>query len=506
VNVGTFIRRAAAQHGSRTAVRCRDETLRYAEVCERATRLANALHGLGVPPDGRVGVVVPNCLQSMEIEFGCAIAGVARVSLNVRLTEAELARTLLAMDVHAVIYAGRFGEVAARVLDERPGVQALRIGIDPEDDGGGPGSDYEDALTRAADTPPSGAGDPALYCLFCTSGTTGAAKGVMLTHEAQLAVAGNLLLEFGNVKPADKILLPQPLSHGGGFFMLPWYLSGGECVIVDKFDPIGSFEVAERHDVDAIKLVPTMLIAMMAAGVTPTNSYRPRHMIYGASPIPRDTLTTAIETFGPVFAQLYGQAEAPMCITVLPKEDHVAENGSPILTSAGRPWRNVDVRVVDEDDADVQPGERGEVIVRGAHMMQGYFRDPEQTAQVLRDGYVRTRDMATVDERGYIYLLGRMDDMINSGGFNVPPLLVENVLNDHPAVVESAAVGVPDERWGERVKAFVVLRGDVEAQPDELIEFCRPRLGMQRPRDIEILPELPKNAYGKVIKSALRSR
>jgi long-chain acyl-CoA synthetase len=277
-------------------------------------------------------------------------------------------------------------------------------------------------------------------------------------------------------------------------------------VVIDRFDPVGAFEIAERHDVDTLKLVPTMLISMMGAGVAPTDSYRPRHIIYGASPIPRETLIEALGAFGPVFSQLYGQAEAPMCITVLPEEDHVVHNGSPILTSAGRPWRNVDVRVVDEAGNDVEPGDRGEVIVRGAHLMRGYWRDPEQTAKVLKEGYVHTRDTATVDERGYIYLLGRMDEMINSGGFNIPPLLVENVLNEHPAVVESAVVGVPDTKWGERVKAFVVLRNGRSTAPEDLIEYCRPRLGMQGPKEIDLITTLPKNAYGKVIKSELRSQ
>jgi acyl-CoA synthetase (AMP-forming)/AMP-acid ligase II len=504
VNVAAFVRRAAAQYGERPAVTFDDRTLRHAEVADRATRLANALLGLGVERGGRVGVVVPNCLQSMEIEFGCAVGGLVRVALNVRLPAADNVRTLAAMEVDGLIYAGRFDEVASQALEDNPGLKVLRLTIDEADATGGPGEDYVQALAAADARRPEGPDDDTLFSLFCTSGTTGAPKGVMLTHDAQLAVAASLLLEFGPVKPGDSVLLPQPLSHGGGFFMLPYYLSGGHCVVIDQFDPVGSFEIAERHDVDTLKLVPTMLIEMMRHGVAPSDDYRPRHIIYGASPIPRETLTQGLELFGPIFAQLYGQAEAPMCITVLPEEDHVTTNGSKILNSAGRAWRNVDVRVVDEDGRDVAPGDRGEVIVRGGHMMRGYWRNPELTATVLRDGYVHTRDMATVDERGFIYLLGRTDDMINSGGFNIPPLVVENVLNEHPAVVETAVVGVPDPKWGESVKAFVVLREGASVEPDELIDFCRPRLGMQRPRALEVLPQLPKNAYGKVTKSALK--
>ena len=194
-----------------------------------------------------------------------------------------------------------------------------------------------------------------------------------------------------------------------------------------------------------------------------------------------------------------------MCITVLPEADHVGDDPR-VLSSAGRPWRNVEVRVVHGDYRDVAPDETGEVIVRGEHMMSGYWGLPEETSKVLRDGYVWTRDRATVDERGYVYLLGRTDEMILSGGFNIAPRAVEEVIDAHPSVLESAVVGVPDPEWGQRVKAYVTLRAGADAGADELIEFCAPRLGFQKPRAIEIVDALPRNAYGKVVKSELLAR
>jgi long-chain acyl-CoA synthetase len=500
VNVGDAVRRAARLYPGRIAVRCGDRSLRAAEVSERATRLANALLGSGLAAGDRVAVLTPNCAENMEIEFGCALGGLVRVSLNVRLAEADLLAVMEAMGVRGLIYAGRFHRLAERFAADRRDPALLGLALDERDLAGGPGADYEPALSRASTEVPRAAVDErALYCLFSTSGTTGRPKGVMLTHRAQLAVATSLLLEYGPVRPGDSVLLPQPLSHGGGFFMLPYFLSGGCCVVAPTFGP-HVFELAERQDVGTLKLVPTMLIDLLRAGAAPSRTYAPRKIIYGGAPMPQQWLKEALRVFGPVFLQLYGQAEAPMCISVLPEEEHRDER---LLSSAGRPCRNVDVRVVDDADRDVEPGQPGEVIVRGDHMMDGYWGDEAQTARTLRGGYVRTRDTATVDEQGYLYLLGRSDEMINSGGFNIAPIVVERTLHEHPAIAEAAVVGVAHERWGEAVKAFVVLRPGARVKPEEIIEYCRPRLGMQRPQEVELVPSLPKNAYGKVVKSEL---
>jgi acyl-CoA synthetase (AMP-forming)/AMP-acid ligase II len=248
-----------------------------------------------------------------------------------------------------------------------------------------------------------------------------------------------------------------------------------------------------------------MLIRLLESGAGPRDAPSLRKVIYGASPMPSDRIREAVTRFGPIFTQLYGQAEAPMCITVLPEADHAGDDPR-LLSSAGRPWRNVEVRVVDGDYRDVAPEETGEVIVRGEHLMSGYWGLPEETAHVLRDGYVWTRDRATVDERGYVYLLGRTDEMIQSGGFNIAPRAVEEVIDAHPSVLESAVVGVPDPEWGQRVKAYVTLKAGADAGADELLEFCAPRLGFQKPRAIEIVDALPRNAYGKVVKSELLAR
>jgi acyl-CoA synthetase (AMP-forming)/AMP-acid ligase II len=260
-------------------------------------------------------------------------------------------------------------------------------------------------------------------------------------------------------------------------------------------------ELAERHAVETIKLVPTMLLQVLGSGLNAGRELpRLRQIVYGASPMPVQPLEDLLASFGGVFAQLYGQAEAPMCITVLSREDH-ATGDRRLLASAGRPYRSVEVRVVDEEGRDA---ERGEVVVRGDHLMSGYWEQPGLTAEVLRDGWVHTRDLAEVDERGYVYLLGRTDDMIISGGFNVAPRAVEDVLSRHPAVLESAVIGIPHDTLGEAVTAFVSLRPGRSATEEELVEYTREELGFQKPRQVTILERIPRNAYGKVSKSDLQ--
>jgi acyl-CoA synthetase (AMP-forming)/AMP-acid ligase II len=325
----------------------------------------------------------------------------------------------------------------------------------------------------------------------------------MLTHRGYLAVGFNLLLEFGPVVPGEKILLPQPMSHGAGFFLPAWFMSGGVAIAMEKYDPAQLLELAARNAVETIKVVPTMLLQLLAAGLDVGRELpQLRQVIYGAAPMPAQALEDLLGLYGGVFAQLYGQAEAPMCITVLSREDHL-DRDRRILSSAGRPFRSVEVRVVDEDGRDVSPGERGEVVVRGDHLMAGYWQQPELTAQVLRNGYVHTRDLAEVDERGYVYLQGRTDDMINSGGFNIAPRTVEDVLARHPAILESAVIGLPHGTLGEEVAAFVSLRPGRDATEDEIIEYARGELGFQKPRRVTIVERIPRNAYGKVAKAEL---
>ena len=488
-----LVERSARHYGPLTAVTCGPASYTYSQVADRALRLAAQLRSLGCRDGDRVVVCLPNCAEYLEVELGIALGRLVKVALNVRLPEDDLTRIAEDAAASAVVYSDELSSAGGRIADvlSEPAV-AIRL----ED---------EAHLCHPPLTGDAGPLESDLFALFYTSGTTGRPKGVMHTHHAQLNVALNLLLEYGPVRAGEQILLVQPLSHGAGFFMLPWFLSGGTCVITRTFDPAESVDLIGSRGIETFKLVPTMLIRLLESGAGRQDVPSLRKVIYGASPMPSDRIKEAVTRFGPILTQLYGQAEAPMCITVLPEADHVGDDPR-VLSSAGRPWRNVEVRVVHGDYRDVAPDETGEVIVRGEHMMSGYWGLPEETSKVLRDGYVWTRDRATVDERGYVYLLGRTDEMILSGGFNIAPRAVEEVIDAHPSVLESAVVGVPDPEWGQRVKAYVTLRAGADAGADELIEFCAPRLGFQKPRAIEIVDALPRNAYGKVVKSELLAR
>jgi long-chain acyl-CoA synthetase len=487
-------------YAARPALICGETTRSYAEVHERANRLANALAALGVGPGDRVAVLLPNCAEYMEIDLGLAQAGFVRTSLNVRAAAQQQVAVLEDSAAVALIYDEQLADMAGEILASVPAIgTVLRLRGGGND---GEVGDYEEALACASADPP--AADPApedLYCLFYTSGTTGRPKGVMLSHRAYVATALNLLLEFGPVAPGDPIVLTQPLSHGGGFFMLPWFMSGGTCVVMDRYDGARALDLTERHAATTLKVVPTMLLQMLSAGIEPPRLPALRQIIYGASPMPARQLGDLIGLFGNVFVQLYGQAEAPMSISVLGLAEH-AEGGR-LLSSAGRPWRGVEVCVADPEGRELPAGERGEVVVRGPQLMSGYWGQPELSATAVRDGRLWTRDLAETDERGYLYLLGRTDEMIISGGFNVAPRVVEEVLNRHPAILESAVLGLPHETLGQEVAAFVSLRTGASVSSDELISFTRDELGYQKPRRIEIVPSLPRNAYGKVATAEL---
>jgi long-chain acyl-CoA synthetase len=489
-------------YGPADAVVCGAVTRTFDEVGERANRLGNALESGGLGAGDRVAVLLPNCPEYVEIDVGLAQAGLVRVSLNARATARQQIGVIEDSAATALIYSKDFASMAEEILAASDGLRVvLELGGDAT---GGDVEDYEKALAEAEPRPSPADPDPGdLYCLFYTSGTTGRPKGVMLSHAAYFAVARNLLLEFGPVAAGDRVILTQPLSHGGGFFLLPWLMSGATCVVMERYDAVACLELTERHGAQTLKVVPTMLLQMLSAGIEPPSLPALRKVIYGASPMPAKQLGDLLELFGPVFTQLYGQAEAPMSITVLDEAAHAA--GGRLLASAGRPWRGVEVKVVDEEGQELGPGETGEVIVSGPHRMDGYWQQPELTAEVLRDGWIHTRDMAETDERGFVYLLGRSDEMIISGGFNVAPRVVEDALNRHPAILESAVLGLPHDTLGQEVAAFVSLRPGAAATVAEIVDFSRAELGYQKPRQVHIVERLPRNAYGKVANADLRA-
>ena len=494
-DVARLIRRSIDEHASDVAVSFDGRDLTYGELGDRARRLANALRSAGLQPGDRVAVLLSNRLEYPEVDVALAFAGLVRVALNVRLAVDDLDYIFADAEVRALVSEEVFDEVASE-LAERHEIQWVRVGSGSAPSGA---SSYERLIAETS--LPSGIEhrpDSAPAWISYTSGTTGRPKGVVLSHRALVNVAFNLMLEMGPIAPGGSILLPQPLSHGAGYFVVPYLAAGARVHVMRKFDPEHTLDLGERHHISTLKCVPTMLVDVLDTG----RPFPFETVIYGAAPIAPPQVERALDRWGPVLMQLYGQSEAPVTVTVLHKEDHARPG--PQRSSAGRPWRTVDVRVLDPDGQPVPPGELGEVTVRGAHLMDGYLGKPDLTAEILRDGRVWTRDLAVRDERGYIYLRGRRDEMINSGGYNIAPKEVEDVVVAHPAVKECVALGVPHERWGQAVEVHVLRLPGATVDAAELEDFCKPRLGFRRPRSVVFVDELPRTAYGKIDRSKIQ--
>jgi acyl-CoA synthetase (AMP-forming)/AMP-acid ligase II len=508
MNVADHIHRCATLYGDAPAARCGDEVRSFREIEERSNRLAQALRDLGLRHGERVAVWLENSIRCVEIDFALAKAGLVRVSLNPRLTAQEAQYIFQDSGARVLIVGDSFDtQMAVATKDTPELVLTLRI----DETGAGSihaATDYEDFLASGSSSPPGCPIAPEdLYCLFYTSGTTGRPKGVMLSHRSILHVSWNLLMEIGPVDIGEKALLMQPLSHGAGFFVLPQFMKGGCCVIMRHFDPAEVLRLAAEHSIEMIKLIPTMLQRILRVpGVEKVRLPKLRALVYGASPMPEEPLKRAIEVFGAgKLVQIYGQSECPVTLTVLHANEHRPDTAHPErLLSAGRPWSTVEVRVVDDEFRDLAPGGVGEIVLRGPHLMSGYWKRPDLTTEVLREGWLRTKDMGRMDEQGFVYLLGRKDEMIISGGYNIAPREVEDVLYRHDSVVEAAVVGEADDEWGQAVVAYVVLRDERPGNGSTLQDFAREHLGFKRPKRMYRLEELPKNAAGKIQKTALK--
>jgi fatty-acyl-CoA synthase len=496
MNLSQLFQRAARLFPGNTAVVGPAGSLRYDQLDNRSRRLADGLASLGLKAGDRVAVLMSNRLEYVEIDVALAYGAFVRVALNFRLGVDDFARAILDSGAKAIISEPDFDDSVSKLAEE---YELIWIRCDD-----GPVhaatkvANYDQLIDSRPATPPSKVDLSASPgWMPYTSGTTGRPKGVVLTHHALVHAAFNLILETGPGSDQESILLPQPLSHGAGYFEIAYLASGATVHVVSGFDPEEIVARAVSFNVNTIKLVPTMLKRLLESGMPSPFA----NIIYGASPIPVAVMDEALDRFGQSLVQIYGQSEAPATITILTKRDHAI--GGPRLASAGRPWRSVDVRVVDSEGIEVGPGEVGELILQGEHIMSGYYGRQDLTDEILRDGWLWTKDLAMADDEGYIYLRGRRDDIINSGGFNIAPKEVEDVIIQHPDVQDCAVIGVPDEVWGQCVTVFVVPTAGKAIKPSELTSFCAPRLGYRQPRAIEVVDALPHNAYGKVDRKEL---
>jgi long-chain acyl-CoA synthetase len=485
--------RALATAAGSCAVVCQDNRRTYAELGSRCRRLAGALRAQGLVPGDRVGVIGLNSDRYLELYLGVPAAGFVLVPVNSRLAPAEM-RAILADAGVSILFADADYPGAADVK------QVLTM----------PG-DYEDLIAAAGAAEEADEADqvrPAendLAALFYTSGTTGAAKGAMHTHRTLVASA----LHFMATWPFDqrtRWLIASPMFHTGGIIgTLATVWAGGTHIIMPRFDADLAVDLIEREAVTHTLLVPTMLAAAAAAQLArPRDVSTLRYLSHGASPISAETLRRARSAFPQAeLLHVYGTTEATPVTTFLPHEELILD--TPRIRSCGQPATGVELRIVDnEGQGEVKPGTVGDILVRSASVMAGYWQKPEATAEVMRGDWYLTGDLGYRDDEGYLYLVDRAKDMIVSGGENVYSTEVEDALASHPAVEEVAVFGVPDPRWGESVYAVVSVRQPVTAE--ELIAHCRQRIaGFKVPRHVDLLSEpLPKSAAGKILKRELR--
>jgi fatty-acyl-CoA synthase len=500
-----FLVQALRADLNRTVLRFDDDrTLSAGEFLDKVSQFAQGLASFGLEAGNKVGVLSANRAEVLFLTAACLLNRYILVPMHPMGSLDDHVYAIRDADVgHLVFDADRFSARAERIREEfGEGCTLLALG---ENDISKDLCAVSAAMCPAPLVAPLVDGDE-IYRLSYTGGTTGRPKAVAASHRMALTLLCTQLAEWE--WPTEvRQLVCAPLSHAGAAMFLPTLMRGGELVILPQFDPVAVMTAIERRRITCVLLVPTMVYALLD---------HPRFcefdlssletVFYGASPISPVRLQEAIEKLGPIFFQFYGQAEAPMTVSVLRRDEHTI--GDPLrLASCGRPVPGVQVVLIGNDGCEVMPGEPGELCVRGPLVMGGYHNRERETEDALSGGWLHTGDVAVRDPDGFLRIVDRKKDMIISGGFNVYPREIEDALAMHPAISRSAVIGVRDDRWGEAVKAIVVLRPNATATAEELIAFVRAKKGpVHSPKSVEFVVDLPLTPVGKIDKKELRIR
>jgi long-chain acyl-CoA synthetase len=504
MNSFAFLDKAATQRGDAPALIHGEVIVSYRDFHARALAFAGNVQRLGLQPGDRVAFCLANSPRILEIIYGCFAGGLVVVPINARLHPREMAYIVSNSGAKLLVHGPEYEDGIAEALDAFEGLER-RVAVGPAYDAL---LDPAHALDEAVEVQ---ATDPCW--LFYTSGTTGRPKGATWTHRMVRVIVMNYLADLHNIQPGEVVLHAAPMSHGSGIVALPAVARGAVNAILEpaSFEPASLLATIERLRVGHVAfLAPTQIIKMLdefEPGRFDLSSLKA--ITYGGAPIHVVHLRRAIEAFGPVFVQLFGQGEAPITITGMTAARHreLLDSGDPRIGSAGQIRTDVEARCVDEDDNPLPPGKAGEVVVRGDVVMPGYWNNPEASAEALRGGWLHTGDIGMFDEQGYLFLLDRAKDMIITGGNNVYPREVEEVIVQHPAVANVCVVGIPDPYWGEAVHAVVVLEPGAALTGPDLIAFCGKHLaGYKKPKAVDFVDALPVSGYGKILRREVRER
>jgi acyl-CoA synthetase (AMP-forming)/AMP-acid ligase II len=495
MNVGTYLDAIAAKLPEQPAIFDGEDVVSYGDWLSRTGRVASALRAVGVERGDRVAILMPNSTAFLVTLFAVLRMGAVIVPLNTRLHSKECAYMLEHSGSRAIV----FDERLAPIVDEAPGIDAVaRL----------PVAQLVHTAGSLDELAPVELGPDELAWFFYTSGTTGKPKGAMVTHGSLAFMTDRYLDEVYAAGPSDRCVHAGPLTHGSGLWSISLTAAGATHIVPTStsFDAAELFSLVERHRASQLVFLSPTMIKMLVESDSAASAdcSSLRFVGYGGAPIHPADLQAALDRWGPVLCNVYGQGECPMTISTLTPADHAA--GGDHLRSVGRARGGIEVTIRDEEGNVLPAGGVGEICVNGPVVMQGYWQDEQATADAFRHGTYHTGDLGRFDDDGFLYLLDRVKELVISGGSNIYPREVENVLAQHRGVRDVAVFGIPDRHWGESVVAAVVADGE-PPEHDELIALCRENLASyKKPRWVVFVDELPRSAYGKVLKRELAAR
>ncbi|GAA4815319.1 long-chain fatty acid--CoA ligase [Nocardioides caeni] len=487
---------------------CDGETRSYAEVQELSGRIASALVADGVERGDKVAILAANDPTAFTCVFGISRAGAVWCPINPRNEAAENRDLLDLFECSVLIFQAAFAPLVDAIRGDLPGVRTL-VCLDAQVPWA---MGWEDFLATAGE-PVDRAAEDDLALIVGTGGTTGRPKGVMLTGANIESMTAITLMSYPWPEHGERpvYLALAPLTHAAGVLCFPVLALGGSIVVMRQPDVGGFLANVAEHGVTHTFLPPTLIYMVLDHPDLATTDLSSLHCFwYGAAPMSASRLEEALGRIGPVMAQLFGQTEAPMMVSTMAPADHFRPDGSVAkerLSSAGRPSPMVTVAIMAGDGSLLPRGERGEIVVRGSLVMRGYFKNPDATAEAAAHGWHHTGDIGYLDDDGFLFIVDRAKDMVITGGFNVYSTEVEQALMAHPAVADCAVIGLPDEKWGERLTAVLQVRPGATVDPADLKSFVKERIGsVKTPKQIEVWDDLPRSKVGKVLKTDIKAQ